>query len=49
MIVLLLEPETEMYVQAATQIAKKAAGSLIVTDPKHLAGEMLVHYARAAI
>jgi len=49
MIVLLLEPETEMYVQAATQIAKKAAGSLIVTDPKHLAGEMLVHYARAAV
>jgi len=49
MIVLLLEPETEMYVDAATQIAKKAAGSIIVTDPKHLAGEMLVDYATAEL
>jgi uncharacterized protein with von Willebrand factor type A (vWA) domain len=45
LIVLLLEPEADMYVEAATAIAKKAAGSLIVTDPKHLAGEMLVDYA----
>jgi uncharacterized protein with von Willebrand factor type A (vWA) domain len=49
MIVLLLEPEADIYVEAATQIAKKAAGSLIVTDPKHLAGEMLVDYVRAEI
>jgi len=48
-IVLLLEPEADMYVEAATQIAKKAAGCLIVTDPKHLAGEMLVDYARAEV
>jgi Mg-chelatase subunit ChlD len=47
MIVLLLEPEADIYVEAATQIAKKAAGSLIVTDPQHLAGEMLVDYVRA--
>ena len=48
-IVLLLEPEADIYVEAATQIAKRAAGSLIVTDPKHLAGEMLVDYARAEV
>jgi uncharacterized protein with von Willebrand factor type A (vWA) domain len=47
LIVLLLEPEEEMYVEAATTIVKKAAGSIIVTDPKHLAGEMLVDYAMA--
>lgn len=47
LVVLLLEPEDDRYVDAATQIAKKAVGSLIVTDPKHLAGEMLVDYATA--
>jgi hypothetical protein len=47
--VLLLEPEEDMYVEAATKIAKRAAGSLIVTDPKHLAGEMLVDYVTAKV
>ena len=47
LIILLLEPEEGMYVDAATEIARQAEGRLVVTDPARLSGDMLVDYATA--
>jgi len=47
LIILLLEPEEGMYVDAATEIARQAEGRLVVTDPARLSGDMLVDYAKA--
>jgi Mg-chelatase subunit ChlD len=45
--IILLEPEEEVYTEAADTIAKAAGGSVIVTDPHELATEMLMNYVEA--
>ncbi len=42
--IILLEPKDEIYTDAASTIARAAGGSVIVTDPKTLATEMLTDY-----
>jgi uncharacterized protein with von Willebrand factor type A (vWA) domain len=42
--IILLEPKDALYTDAAKTIAKAASGSVIVTDPKELATEMLTDY-----
>ena len=41
---ILLEPEEEIYTEAAKTIAKAVDGDVIVTDPNELATEMLMDY-----
>lgn len=43
-VLLLLEPEDEMYVQAAEAIAKELAGKVMPTDPRELARKVLVDF-----
>jgi len=43
--ILLLEPEEEVYVEAADKICDLARGRMLVTDPGKLAGELLMEYA----
>ena len=42
--IILLEPKEELYMEAAKTIAQASGGSVIVTDPKELATEMLTSY-----
>ena len=42
--IILLEPEEDVYTEAANTIAQAAGGSVIVTDPKDLATEILTDY-----
>jgi uncharacterized protein with von Willebrand factor type A (vWA) domain len=44
LIIILLEPKDKLYTDAAKTIAQAATGSVIVTDPKELATEMLTNY-----
>lgn len=41
---LLMEPRERVYVDAANRIAQAAGGRVVVTDPQHLASEMLTGY-----
>lgn len=43
-ILLLLEPEEEMFVEAAEKIVEEMDGKIITTDPKKLATDLLVDY-----
>ncbi len=43
---IMLEPKEEVFVRAAEGIAAACEGSLIVTDPRKLAGEMLADFTR---
>jgi Mg-chelatase subunit ChlD len=42
--IILLEPEKRMYIDATKSIAESAGGSIITTDPKNLAPELLIDY-----
>jgi len=42
--IILLEPEKRMYIDATKNIAEAAGGSIITTDPKNLAPELLIDY-----
>jgi uncharacterized protein with von Willebrand factor type A (vWA) domain len=48
-IIIMLEPDQKLYIEAATEIAAAVEGSVITTDPQDLAKEMLKDYASTAI
>ena len=42
--VILLEPDKRMYIDATKRYAEAGGGSIITTDPKNLAPELLIDY-----